>query len=79
MELNEFVAHVAEQFDETEPCMFSPNTKFRELDEWSSLIALNIIAMIDEEYDIVVKGNDMRAATTIEDLFNMVKACAVKN
>lgn len=74
MELNDFIAHFAEQFEETEACVFKPETKFRELDEWSSLMALNIIAMIDEEYDIAVKGNDMRSADTIEDLFNIVKA-----
>ena len=49
-------------------------TKFRDLEEWSSIIALAIIAMIDEEYDITIKGDDMRAAETVEDLFNIVKS-----
>ena len=44
-----------------------------ELDEWSSLIALSIIAMVDEEYDVTLKGDDMRQAETIEELFNIVK------
>ena len=43
-------------------------------DEWSSLIGLSIIAMIDEEYGVIVKGDEMRSAVTIEDLFNIVKA-----
>ena len=29
--------------------------------------------MIDEEYDVTVKGDDIRKSTTIEDLFNAVK------
>ena len=74
MELNEFVAHFAEQFEETEASVFTPQTVFHELDEYSSLIALSIIAMIDEEYDVTIKGNDMRAAVTIEDLYNIVKS-----
>ena len=74
MELNEFVAHFSEQFEETEPSVFTPQTVFHELDEYSSLIALSIIAMIDEEYDVAIKGNDMRAAVTIEDLYNIVKS-----
>ena len=73
MELNEFIAHFAEQFEETDASVFTPQTVFHELDEYSSLIALSIIAMIDEEYDITIKGNDMRAAVTIEDLYNIVK------
>ena len=43
------------------------------MDEWSSLMALSIIAMVDEEYDITLKGDDMRQAETIEELFNIVK------
>lgn len=74
MELNEFVAHFAEQFEETDASVFTPKTVFHELDEYSSLIALSIIAMVDEEYDVTIKGNDMRVAVTIEDLYNIVKS-----
>lgn len=76
MEINEFIANFADQFDETDAEVFTPETKFRELEEWSSLIALSVIAMVDEEYDVTLKGDDMRAAQTIEDLFNAVKAKA---
>ena len=74
MELNEFIAHVAEQFEETDASQIVASTKFQELDEYSSLIALSIIAMIDEEYDVTLKGNELRSAITIEDLFNIVKS-----
>ncbi len=72
MELNDFIANFAEQFDETDASMFTPETKFRELDEWSSLIALSIIAMVDDEYDVTLKGDDIRSSETIEDIFNKV-------
>lgn len=76
MEINEFIANFAEQFDETDASVFTAETKFRELEEWSSLIALSVIAMVDEEYDVTLKGDDMRAAQTIEDLFKAVQAKA---
>ena len=76
MELNEFIQNFADQFDETDASEFKAETVFHDLDEWSSLIALSVIAMIDEEYDITIKGDEMRAAVTIEDLFNIVKAKA---
>lgn len=72
MELNEFIKHFAEQFEETEESVFTPDTDFRELDEWSSLISLSIIAMVDEEYGVEINGEDFRQATTISDLFNIV-------
>ena len=74
MEISEFIKNFADQFDETEESVFTPETVFHDLDEYSSLIALSIIAMIDEEYDVTIKGDEMRAAVTIEDLFNIVKS-----
>jgi acyl carrier protein len=73
MDINEFIEHFAEQFEETDAAEFKADTKFHDLDEWSSLMALNIIAMVDEEYEVTLKGADLENATTIEDLFNTVK------
>ena len=74
MELDDFISKVAEQYEETDASQITASTKFQELEEYSSLVALSIIAMIDEEYDVTIKGNDLRSATTIEDLFNTVKS-----
>ena len=76
MELKEFIESFSEQFDDTDPSEIKADTVFKELDEWSSLIALSVIAMIDEEYDIAIKGDDIRNSDTVEDLFNAVKAKA---
>lgn len=73
MELNEFIQHFAEQFDETEVNEITATTVFKELNEWSSLIALSIIAMVDEEYEVTLKGDDIRNASTVEDLFLTVQ------
>lgn len=73
MEINDFVEKMAAQFDETDAAIFTPQTKFKELDEWSSLIALSVIAMVDESYKVRLKGVDVRQSSTIEDLFNVVK------
>ena len=72
--LEEFIVLFAEQFDETDASNFSASTIFHELDEYSSIIALSIIAMADEEFDVTLKGDDMRAAVTIEDLYNIIKS-----
>ena len=74
MEIKEFIQNFTDQFDETDINEFTPETVFHDLEEYSSLVALSIIAMINEEYDVTLKGNDMSAAVTIEDLFNIVKS-----
>lgn len=73
MDLNEFIANFAEQFDETSPSQIKADTNFKDLDEWSSLIALSVIAMIDDEYSVIIKGSDITNSLTVEDLFNVVK------
>lgn len=74
MEITKFIEQFAEQFEDTDASEFEPSTKFKDLDEWSSLVALSIIAMVDDEYDVVLKGDDIRGANTIEDLFNVIKS-----
>lgn len=73
MEINKFIENFAEQFDETDASVLSLDTVFHELEEYSSLIALSIIAMIDEEYGVTLNGNEMSAAATIQDLFNTIQ------
>lgn len=70
--LEEFVTLFAEQFDETDLNEINATTVFHELEEWSSLIGLSIIAMVDEEFDIALKGADIRNAITVEDLYNNI-------
>ena len=74
MELNDFIKNFAEQFDEIDASEIKEDTEFKELDEWSSLIALSVIGMVDEEYDVTLKGEDFRMSKTVEDLFNIVKS-----
>lgn len=74
MEIKEFVEKFAAQFDDTDPAEITATTEFKTIDEWSSLTALAIIGMVDEEYDVTLKGDDIRNAKTVEDLFNTVSS-----
>ena len=76
MELKDFIENFANQFDDTDASEIKAETVFKELAEWSSLIALSVIAMVDEEYEVTLKGEDIRNSTTVEDLFNAIKAKA---
>ena len=72
MKKDEFVLNFANQFDETDASEITIYTAFKDLEEWSSLLSLSIIAMCDEEYDVKIKGDDIRNAVTVEDLYNIV-------
>lgn len=74
MELQDFLQNFADQFNDVDVNDLSATTEFGNLDEWTSLTSLSIIAMIDEEYDVSVNGNDIRTSETIGDLFEIVKS-----
>ncbi len=73
MEMNDFIKKFVEQFDEIPSVELNENTRFKELEEWDSLIALSIIAMVDEEYDIMLKGDDIKNSETLKDLFDKIQ------
>jgi len=70
--IEEFVELFADLFDEIDTTGFTPETDFRANDEWSSLIGLSVIAMVDEEFDVALKGDDVKSSKTIQDLYNKV-------
>ena len=72
MKLDEFIQNVADLFDNIDSSLFSAQTKYKELPGWSSLLALSIVAMIDEEYGIQMEGRDIWNSETIEDLFQVM-------
>lgn len=74
MEIQEFINNFAAVFDDTDTDTLTPETKFRELDEWSSIAALGVIAMADEEHEVELSGNELREAQTIKDLFDTISA-----
>lgn len=74
MDIKEFIENFAFQFEDTDASVFTPETVFHDLDEWSSLIGLSLIAMIDDEYDVTIKGDELRAAKTVADVFELVKS-----
>lgn len=72
--MKDFIEKFANQFYETDAVVFNENTKFKELNEWNSLTALMIIAMISEEYDVKVSAQELQGTdiTTIHDLYDLV-------
>lgn len=74
MEMKKFINDFAQLFDDVDNGAFTPETCFHELEEYSSLTALGIIAMIDEEYGVQLRGDDIRGAQTIGALYDLVQS-----
>ena len=72
MNLQDFIVKFAEQFDDTDASEINANTYFKELDEWSSLIALSVIAFVKMEYGKSITGAQIRSCNTVKELFELV-------
>jgi acyl carrier protein len=74
MKLEEFFELFCEELDDTDLSVVSTLTDFKNIDVWDSLTALSIISMVDEEFEILLTGNDMLNSTSIEDLYTLVES-----
>lgn len=74
METSEFLKNFAEQFDDTEISVFNFETRFKELEEWSSLNALAVLNMIGKKYDVFLKFQELKETNTVHELFDLVQS-----
>jgi acyl carrier protein len=73
MEITTFLQNFLSVLDNTDEAVITNETIFRDLDEWDSLTALSLIAMVDEEYSLKLTGDDIKTSTTLEDIFEKIK------
>lgn len=72
MEIQELISKIEIEFENLEPGTLKPETSFRDLKEWSSMHALILIALVDTEYNVTMTGNDLRAISTVNDLYQFI-------
>ncbi len=72
MNLEEFVNGFAEQFDDTDPEEIQAGTVFHELEEWSSLTGMAVIAFVKTAMGKKIEGKELKACVTVEDVYNLV-------
>ncbi len=72
MELKEFILNFANQFDDTDASEIQAETEYQELEEWSSLTAMSIIALAKTQYGKTITGREVRSCRTVEDLYNLI-------
>jgi len=72
MKITEFINALEKEFDEVDSGTLKPDTNFRDLDEWSSMHALIIIALIDTDFNVSISGEDLSNIETVSQLFDIV-------
>ncbi len=74
MNIQEFIGHLENEFDDLKPGVLKPESKFRETFEWTSINALILIAMVKTEYDITLTADDLVKSQTVQDIYNVIES-----
>jgi len=74
MNIQDFIQKFAEAIDIENVESLVSETTFHNLEEWSSLSVMLLIAFFDEEFDKQIGDKEIRDAITIKDLYNIATA-----
>lgn len=74
MEIKEFIEKFAEAIEIENVDALTADTKFHDLEEWSSLAVMLLIAFFDDEFNKELTPVSIKEADTIQDLFNIAIA-----
>lgn len=74
MEVKDFIEKFADAIEVENVDELTEETEFRELEEWSSLSVMLLIAFFDEEFEKQIGDKDIRSCTTLQDLYNLANA-----
>lgn len=72
MDIKEKLALIEECMDIDEDTL-SVEDELDTYDEWDSVTALSIIAMVDETFGKTITGEDLRKAKTVADVLAMME------
>lgn len=69
-----FLANLRKQFEGESPSDIQLATVIRDLGTWTSMQALIVMASLDWDYGVMIEPEEMRAAQTVQDLYDLVLA-----
>lgn len=72
MSVDEFVALFSEQFVDPSEAAFCPETKFHDLSGWTSMTALLVITVIEENFGVLLSSDEFRKVQTIQELYDLI-------
>jgi acyl carrier protein len=73
MQIEDFIKKLELEFDDLTSGFLKPGTSFKEIETWSSMHSLILIAHIHTEYNVLLSGEELRKFSTVKDLFDLVK------
>lgn len=70
--IDHLIHKIENEYEELEPCILDGNSKFKELIYWNSINSLVMVVMIEYEYHVILKEEDLKSAQTIKELAEII-------
>jgi acyl carrier protein len=67
--MDKFLESLSEVFERDD---IKPDDEFRDYEQWDSMTYLSIIAMIDDNYDIVIPAEEFEKLDKVIDIYNYI-------
>jgi acyl carrier protein len=72
--IDQFIQELEPELEGLPAGALKPNTSYREVEGWSSMHALILIAFVDSRFGITLTGEDLRSCVTVNDLYSVISA-----
>ncbi|MGM9698312.1 MAG: acyl carrier protein [Prevotella sp.] len=70
--MDEFIKKMESLFPNTPVEEISADAEYKYFDDWSSMASLQLIAMVEDDYGIIISSEEIRNADTIEELYYLI-------
>lgn len=74
MTIEEFTKNIEVELEGLEPGTLTADLNYRELEMWSSMYALIVLAYVDSVFNVTLSGDDLRNSNTVKDLYLLIKS-----
>ena len=72
MDIEKFITQLEDVFEKDASSITASDT-FRDYDEWDSLSVLSLVAMLEDEYGVIIPRDKFDGIKTVQGLFDHVK------
>lgn len=72
MSIEEFIQKLESEFEDIPKGTLKPSTKISDIEGWGSMHALIVIALVDTEYGVTIKGDELRKIQSVQELYDAV-------
>jgi len=73
MDIGDFIQKIEAEFEDIPKGTIKPSTILSHIEGWGSMHALIVVALADTEYDVSIKGEELKNSLSVQELFDLIQ------